>query len=73
MRPFFILDKEVDHGVNGEVNSKGNAIDTIIIDTSKGKDIDAPTPILKRKRGRPYKNPNITIYYDRNSYDSRCL
>jgi hypothetical protein len=34
----------------------------IIIDTSEGKDIDALTPILKRKRGRPYKNPNITIF-----------
>jgi hypothetical protein len=62
MRPFFILDKEVNHGVNSEVNSKGNAVDIIIIDISEGKDIDALTPILKRKRGRPYKNLNITIF-----------
>jgi hypothetical protein len=62
MRLFFILDKEVNHGVDSEVNGEGNAIDTIIIDTSKGKDIDAPAPILKRKRGHPCKNPNITIF-----------
>jgi hypothetical protein len=58
MRPFFILEEGVNHGVNG----KGDVVDIIIIDTSEGKDIDAPTPILKRKRGRPYKNPNITIF-----------
>jgi hypothetical protein len=62
MRLFFILDREVNYRVNSRVNSEGNIIDIIIIDTSEGKDIDAPTPILKRKRGRPYKNPNITIF-----------
>ena len=39
IRLFFILDKEVNHGVNNEVNSKGNIINTIIIDTNKSKDI----------------------------------
>ena len=58
IRPFFILEE----GVNYKVNSEGNTIDIIIIDTSKGEDIDAPALILKRKRGRPYKNPNITIF-----------
>jgi hypothetical protein len=58
MRSFFILEE----GVNYRVDGEGDAIDTIIIDTSEGKDIDAPAPILKRKRGHPYKNLNITIF-----------
>jgi hypothetical protein len=58
IRPFFILEE----GVNYRVDSKGDVIDIIIIDTSKGEDIDAPALILKRKRGRPYKNSNITIF-----------
>ena len=62
IRLFFILDKEVNHGVDGEVNGEGNAVDIIIIDTSEGEDIDASIPILKRKRGCPYKNPNITVF-----------
>jgi hypothetical protein len=62
VRPFFILDGEVNYGVDSGVDSEGDVIDMIIIDTSEGKDIDAPALILKRKRGRPCKNPNITIF-----------